>query len=312
MNLKDVKKRNIRIASKNKNNKAPIRLIGFDKVSNRMWFVDAKKREFIWGSPVPGQQVAVVGFERSEPMTDEKTGQLLGTRWFSEFTCYGDENNNKKIRFHEDDRRNEALIEDNKWNLVKDRALKMHNSVSWRGKNNEKLNENCTEVLYEIIDQEQVAEKEVEDAMALTKALNYINSAWAQGDTKEEKLEFKEIIFGYGLGHYWTNDTENQLYTKLKKKVELNASLFLSFVENPDREMETVINMAIEGKEMSRNGDTYFIGENFPIGTSLSQAKAYLKGETEQYERLKHLYMGKKKDGKTSDSQKGKSKTQEA
>lgn len=302
MDLKDVKKRNIKIVSKNKNNKAPIRLHGFDKVSNRTWFVDADKKEFIWGSPGPGQKVAVVGFERSKPMVDDKTGQLIGTEWFSEFAVHGDDGNYKKIRFDPDDRRNEALVEDNRWCLVKERALKMHNLVSHRDKNGEKLNDNCTEVLYEIIDYEQIAEKEVEDSMLQTKALNYINSAFAQGEKKEEKLEFKEIIFGYGLGHFWQNDTDNQIYVKLKKKAELNPKAFLEFVDNPDREMETVINMAIEGKEMSRNGDTYFIGDNFPIGSSLSQAKAYLKGEPAQYERLKDLYMGKKKDGKIIES----------
>lgn len=288
--MQDIQKRNIKIVCKNKN-KQPLRLNGYHRATNRSFFVDNAKRILQWRDPVPPEKVAVIDFNRSRSLAND-----MGKEWYTEFAVWGTLESADKLTGITDPGFN---AEANKFNLLREFVAKMHNLVSWRDKDNKKLNTNCTEVVYEIIDEEALAERGVDDVMLYAKCLNYINTAFAQDD----KIEFKEMVYGFGLGQFWAGDTINQIFVKLTKKVEMNPRGFLEFIDNPDRELETVIFMALEGangvKEMTKVGETYYIGDSFPIGNSLAQAKAHLKGDLEQYERLYKLYMGKKKDGKT-------------
>jgi hypothetical protein len=138
--------------------------------------------------------------------------------------------------------------------------------------------------------------------MKFTKALNIINSAYAQDDSSG----FKDMIYGFSLGQFWASKTHSELFVMLKKKVEMNPQTFLEFMDNPDREMETVINMAIEGAggitgEMKKEGDSYYLGEKYFIGASLKEAKAFFRGNIDQYEVIRDKFIlpeSKKKDGK--------------
>jgi hypothetical protein len=291
------KKRNVRIVCKNKNS-TPLRLQGFHKPTNQLYFVDAIKRKLIWGAPVKGDKVAVVDFRRSKQLPDNE-----GTQWYTEFSVYGDCNNieeAKKFKLDPDLRANADMVEANCYQLLIEQVVKFHSLVLWRDQNGTRLNPSCTEVAYEIIDEEQIASSKVDDMMNFTKAMNIINSTFVQDD----KGPFKEMVYGFSLGQFWDIRTPNEIMVMLEGKVKLNPVAFLEYMDNPDREMETVIHMAIEGangiKEMKREGGFYYLGDLY-IGANLQEAKAYFRGKMDQYELIREKYIlsdDKKKDGK--------------
>lgn len=292
--MQEIKKRNIKVFCENPNSSTPLRCLGFSTLTNESFYLDADKKKIVRKQPQDGiDRVYVVEFKRKTNLPDQ-----MGHQYYTEFTIYdlqpGD-------RLHEDNDTNTSLVAHNEFLKVLEIFLKQHNSVIWTNKDGKSLNPNTRRPWLRLVDEEANAEKEMEDRLKESEAMNYLNTAFAQ----EDETEWKNVVFGFGLGSWFVGSTKNMLYNMIAKKIELNPDNFLVFIKNPEREMEVVIAMATEGfggvKEMEREGDTYTIG-NLTIGTGIAAVKSYFKGNQEQYEYLKSKYVNsdKKKDLKTS------------